>query len=47
MDAGRGNDGGLEATETVSFDSSELKGPLQDAVLGAGWTWRGVVTGKL
>ncbi|MFG2849270.1 hypothetical protein ACGFZ9_01180 [Streptomyces mirabilis] len=42
-----GNDGGLEVTETFSFDSSELKNPLQGAVLGAGWTWRGVVTGKL
>ncbi|MER5539302.1 hypothetical protein [Streptomyces mirabilis] len=44
---GGGRDGGLEATETFSFDSSELKNPLRDAVLGAGWTWRGVVTGKL
>ncbi|MFD5077525.1 hypothetical protein [Streptomyces sp. NPDC058371] len=44
---GEGNDGGLEASETFSFDSSELKNPLQDAVLGAGWTWRGVITGKL
>ncbi|WP_028815510.1 hypothetical protein [Streptomyces flavidovirens] len=44
---GRGEDGGLEATETSTFDSSDLKNPLQDTVLGAGWTWRGVVTGKL
>ncbi|MFF2126350.1 hypothetical protein ACFVW1_13245 [Streptomyces olivochromogenes] len=44
---GGGRDGGLEATETFSFDSSELKNPLRDAVLGAGWTWRGVVTGRL
>ncbi|MFJ1603010.1 hypothetical protein ACIOHS_06550 [Streptomyces sp. NPDC088253] len=44
---GGGEDGGLEATETFGFDSSELKNPLHDAVLGAGWTWRGVVTGKL
>ena len=40
-------DSDLEATETFSFDSSDLKNPLQDAVLGAGWTWRGVITGKL
>ncbi|MEU9185093.1 hypothetical protein AB0D14_11110 [Streptomyces sp. NPDC048484] len=40
-------DGDLEATETFSFDSSDLKNPLQDTVLGAGWTWRGVVSGKL
>jgi hypothetical protein len=44
---GRGKGGGLEATKTFSFDSSELKNPLRDAVLGAGWTWRGVVTGRL
>jgi hypothetical protein len=44
---GRGEDNGVEATETFSFDSSDLKNPLQDTVLGAGWTWRGVVTGKL
>ncbi|MFH8617961.1 hypothetical protein ACH4E8_23250 [Streptomyces sp. NPDC017979] len=44
---GRNDDGGLQATETFSFDSSELKGPVQDAVLGAGWTWRGVISGKL
>ncbi|MFJ8021182.1 hypothetical protein [Streptomyces sp. NPDC096311] len=44
---GGGEDGGLEATKTFSFDSSELKNPLHDAVLGAGWTWRGVITGKL
>ncbi|WP_405798147.1 hypothetical protein [Streptomyces sp. NBC_01506] len=44
---GRSEDGGVELTETSSFDSSELKTPLQETVLGAGWTWRGVVTGKL
>ncbi|WP_328355623.1 hypothetical protein OG800_15180 [Streptomyces sp. NBC_00445] len=44
---GGGENGGSEANETFSFDSSDLKNPLQDAVLGAGWTWRGVVTGKL
>lgn len=43
----RGEDNGPEAAETFSFDSSDLKNPLQDTVLGAGWTWRGVVTGKL
>jgi hypothetical protein len=29
------------------FQTSELKGQLQDAVTGAGWTWRGVSFGKL
>ncbi|ULR53716.1 hypothetical protein [Streptomyces deccanensis] len=44
---GRGQDGRLEANETFTFDSFELKRPLQGAVLDAGWTWRGVITGKL
>lgn len=43
----RGADGKLEATEVFRFDSSDLKDPLREAVLGAGWTWRGVVFGKL
>jgi len=29
------------------FNSSELKTPLQEAVLNCGWTWRGVAFGKL
>ncbi len=29
------------------FNSSELKTPLQEAVLKKGWTWRGVAFGKL
>jgi hypothetical protein len=29
------------------FQTNEIKGPLQDAVTGAGWTWRGVAFGKL
>ncbi|MET7482637.1 hypothetical protein [Streptomyces sp. NPDC005538] len=44
---GRGADGGLEATETFRFDSAEMREPLRDTVLGSGWTWRGVVFGKL
>jgi hypothetical protein len=44
---GKGEDGDLEVAETFSFDGSDLKNPLQDAVLKAGWTWRGVVFGKL
>ncbi|MFB6940144.1 hypothetical protein ACFWGL_10555 [Streptomyces sp. NPDC060286] len=43
----RGADDGLEATETFRFDNSEMKRPLQDAVLEAGWTWRGVMSAKL
>jgi hypothetical protein len=42
-------------TETLSpgvvynyrFDTRELKGPIQDAVTDAGWTYRGVAFGKL
>lgn len=39
----RGADGGLEKTEVFRFDPAEMKDPLRGAVLGAGWTWRGVV----
>lgn len=42
----RGADGTPEATEVFRFDGSDLKDPLREAVLGAGWTWRGVVFGK-
>ncbi|MDX2595984.1 MULTISPECIES: hypothetical protein [Streptomyces] len=41
----RGTDGRLRTTEEFLFDSAELKTPLQEAVLGAGWTWRGVLFG--
>ncbi|MDQ8705263.1 hypothetical protein RCO28_22590 [Streptomyces sp. LHD-70] len=36
-------------TEVTSrrFDSAALKDPLREAVLSAGWTWRGVVSGRL
>jgi hypothetical protein len=44
---GGGGQGGSGPTQTFSFDSADLKTPLQGTVLGAGWTWRGVVTGKL
>jgi hypothetical protein len=43
----RGDSGRLEARETFRLDSAELRNPLRDAVLAAGWTWRGVVFGKL
>ncbi|MEU0072677.1 hypothetical protein ABZ027_24450 [Streptomyces sp. NPDC006332] len=43
----RGESGRLEATETFRFDSSELRDPLRDTVLKSGWTWRGVVFGRL
>jgi len=41
---GRGNDGRLRTTEVFRFDPAEMKDPLREAVLGAGWTWRGVLT---
>ncbi|MFH9893358.1 hypothetical protein ACH4OQ_24885 [Streptomyces luteogriseus] len=44
---GRGESGRLEATETYRFDSAELRDPLREVVLTAGWTWRGVVFGRL
>lgn len=43
----RKDSGRLEATETFRFDAAELRDPLRSAVLEAGWTWRGVVFGKL
>jgi hypothetical protein len=39
----RGADGDIRWTEDFRFDSGELKTPLQEAVLAAGWTWRGVL----
>lgn len=42
----RGDGGRIEAAETFRFDSAELRDPLQNAVLKAGWTWRGVVFGR-
>ncbi|MFD5157636.1 hypothetical protein ACFWMJ_06125 [Streptomyces hawaiiensis] len=44
---GRGESGRLEATETFRFDGAELRDPLRDVVLTAGWTWRSVVFGRL
>nr|BFD83277.1 hypothetical protein StreXyl84_26780 [Streptomyces sp. Xyl84] len=44
---GRGADGRVEATETFRFDSARMREPLRHAVLESGWTWRGVVFGKL
>ncbi|MBO1334108.1 hypothetical protein [Streptomyces sp. VRA16 Mangrove soil] len=44
---GRNDEGRIEATETFSFDSADLRDPLRQAILGSGWTWRGVVIGKL
>jgi hypothetical protein len=43
----RGESGRLEATESFGFDSAQLTGPLRDAALRSGWTWRGVIFGKL
>ncbi|MFJ8044068.1 hypothetical protein ACIRBX_26560 [Kitasatospora sp. NPDC096147] len=44
---GGGENGGSGMTQTYDFDSADLKTPLQETVLGAGWTWRAVVSGKL
>jgi hypothetical protein len=41
----RDEDGNRE--ETFSFDSDDLKNPLQNIVLKSGWTWRGVISGRL
>ncbi|MER7175803.1 hypothetical protein [Streptomyces mesophilus] len=47
VDGGGDGDRDGGSARGFRFDSAELKTPLQEAVLGAGWTWRGVVTGKL
>ncbi|MET8022453.1 hypothetical protein AB0D78_37125 [Streptomyces avermitilis] len=39
----RGPDGRRRKVETFSFDSREMKNPLRNAVLDAGWTWRGAL----
>ncbi|APU40039.1 hypothetical protein [Streptomyces sp. TN58] len=38
----KGSDGRRRKVETFRFDSRDMKNPLRDTVLGAGWTWRGV-----
>ncbi|WP_330459540.1 hypothetical protein OIB37_23320 [Streptomyces sp. NBC_00820] len=43
----RGENGRLQATESFRYDGSELRRTLRSAVLESGWTWRGVVFGKL
>ncbi|WP_371676888.1 hypothetical protein [Streptomyces sp. NBC_01276] len=39
----KGPDGRRHLVETFRFDSRDMKDPLRDAVLAAGWTWRGVL----
>ncbi|WP_030156785.1 hypothetical protein [Streptomyces sp. NRRL S-244] len=39
----KGPDGKRSLTEDFSFDTGQLKDPLRQAVLDAGWTWRGVL----
>jgi len=38
-----GPDGRWHKVEAFRFDTREMTDPLQNAVLGAGWAWRGVV----
>ncbi len=38
---------GLGTVYKYKFVSAEIKDPLQEAVTGAGWTWKGVAFGKL
>lgn len=39
--------GGYGEVYRYKFATGEIKTPLQNAVLAAGWTWRGVAFGKL
>ncbi|MFI5617660.1 hypothetical protein [Streptomyces sp. NPDC051567] len=41
--AERDTDGSVRKAEVFRFDSTELKTPLREAVLAAGWTWRGAL----
>ncbi|MEU6954032.1 hypothetical protein [Streptomyces sp. NPDC045714] len=43
----RGENGRLEATESFSCDSAQLTDPLRNTTLKSGWTWRGVIFGRL
>lgn len=38
---------GVDEVYRYRFNTAEIKTPLQDAVTGLGWTWRGVAFGKL
>ncbi|MFB7258148.1 hypothetical protein [Streptomyces nojiriensis] len=39
----RGADGRRRKVETFRFETAEMKNPLQNTILRAGWTWRGVL----
>jgi len=39
----QGPDGDQQKAEAFRFDTREMTDPLRDVVLGAGWTWRGVL----
>ncbi|MFE2245760.1 hypothetical protein [Streptomyces lavendulae] len=39
----KGPDGRRRFVETFRYSSRDMKDPLRDAVLAAGWTWRGVL----
>lgn len=43
----RGDNGRLEATETFRFDGAELRNFSRSAVLKSGWTWHGLLFGRL
>ncbi|MER5614687.1 hypothetical protein [Streptomyces sp. NPDC002215] len=42
-----GEDGEDGPTQNFGVDTSDLKDPVRDTVLAAGWMWRGVAFGKL
>jgi hypothetical protein len=42
-----GSSGRLQTTEIFRFDAADLRNPLRNAVLNSGWTWRGLLLGKL
>jgi hypothetical protein len=40
----RGPDGRRHKAETFRFDTRDMRNPLLNAVLSAGWSWRGVLS---
>ncbi|MET9768902.1 hypothetical protein [Streptomyces sp. NPDC006415] len=40
----QGPDGRRHKVETFRFDSRDMRNPLRQAALDAGWTWRGVLS---
>ncbi|WP_419994306.1 hypothetical protein [Streptomyces boninensis] len=40
----RGSDGRRRLRQSFSYDSNDMKGPVQQTVLDAGWSWRSLLS---